>query len=65
MVWRKGDVRGKDNGRTAYMFDQGSLVLESVTLAQLVELVVKVLIDLASGAVPDQKSAEDPEAAHP
>jgi hypothetical protein len=49
--------RGRVHGRTAYMFDQGSLMLESVTLAQLVELVVKVLVDLASGAVPDQKAA--------
>ncbi len=36
------------------MFNQGALVLESVTLAQVVQLVVKMLVDLARGAVLDQ-----------
>lgn len=35
------------------MLHQGTLVLECVTLAQMVELVVKVLVDLAGGAVFD------------
>ena len=30
-----------------HMFDQCSLMLEGVTLAQVVELVVQVLVDLA------------------
>ena len=47
------------------MFNQSALVLEGVTLAQLVELVVEVLVDLASGTVLDQQSAEDTEASHP
>ena len=47
------------------MLNQGALVLEGVTLAQVVQLVVEVLVDLAAGAVLDQKAAEDAEAAHP
>jgi hypothetical protein len=40
-------------------------VLESVTLAAVVQLVVQVLVDLAAGTVLDQETAEDTEAAHP
>lgn len=40
-------------------------MLEGVTLAQVVEFVVKVLVDLAAGTVLDQKTAEDTETAHP
>lgn len=47
------------------MFDQSTFMLESVTLAQMVEFVVEMLVDLAGGAVFDQKTAEDAEAAHP
>lgn len=47
------------------MLDQGALVLESITLAGVVQLVVKVLVNLAAGAVLDKKTAEDPETAHP
>lgn len=47
------------------MLDKGALVLEGVTLAQVVELVVQVLVDLTAGAVLDEKTAEDSEAAHP
>lgn len=48
-----------------YVLDEGTLVLEGVTLAAVVELVVEVLVDLAAGAVLDQEAAEDSEAAHP
>ena len=48
-----------------YVLDEGTLVLEGVTLAQVVELVVEVLVDLAGGAVLDQQAAEDAETAHP
>lgn len=47
------------------MLNEGTLVLEGVTLAQVVELVVKVLVDLAAGTVLDEKAAEDTELAHP
>lgn len=47
------------------MLNEGTLVLEGVTLAGVVELVVQVLVDLAAGTVLDQKAAEDTEAAHP
>lgn len=40
-------------------------MLECVTLAQVVELVVEVLVDLAAGTVLDQEASEDSEAAHP
>ncbi len=35
------------------MFDQGALVLECVTLAQVVQLVVKMLVDLAGRTILD------------
>jgi hypothetical protein len=41
------------------VFDQSALVLESVTLAEMVELVVEVFIYLASRTIFDQKTAED------
>ena len=47
------------------MLNQRSLVLESVTLAQVVKLVVKVLVDLTAGTVLDQQTTKDTEAAHP
>lgn len=40
-------------------------MLEGVTLAQVVELVVKVLVDFAAGTVLDEKTAENSETAHP
>lgn len=49
----------------AYMFHQGSLVLESITLAEMVELVIKVLVNLACGTVLDEKTAKNSETTHP
>jgi hypothetical protein len=40
-------------------------VLEGVTLAQVVELVVQVLVDLTAGTILDEKTAENTETAHP
>lgn len=47
------------------MLDEGTLVLEGVTLAEVVQLVVEVLVDLSGGTVLDEKTAEDAETAHP
>jgi len=47
------------------VFHQRSLVLKGVALAEMVELVVEVLVDLAAGTVLDEQPAEDPETAHP
>lgn len=47
------------------MLNESTLVLEGVTLAGVVELVVQVLVDLSAGTVLDQKTAEDTQAAHP
>ena len=47
------------------MLNKGTLVLEGVTLGGVVELVVKVLVDLAGSTVLDQQTAEDAHAAHP
>ena len=47
------------------MLNKGTLVLEGVTLAQVVELVVEVLVDLSGGAVLDEQAAEDTQATHP
>ena len=37
-----------------YVLDEGTLVLEGVTLAQVVELVVEVFVDLAGSTVLDE-----------
>ena len=47
------------------MLNQGALVLEGVTLGGVVQLVVKVLVDLAAGTVLDQEAAKDTLATHP
>ena len=38
---------------STYVLNQRTLVLECVTLAQMIQLVVKVFVDLASGAILD------------
>ena len=47
------------------MFNQSTLVLEGVTLAELVEFVVKVLVDFPSSTIFDKKASEDSETSHP
>ena len=47
------------------MLNEGTLVLEGVTLAQVVELVVEVLVDLAGGTVADEQATENTHPAHP
>lgn len=66
MWWndRSEPMDGRVRGET-YVLDEGTLVLEGVTLAQVVELVVEVLVDLAGGTVLDQQATEDTETAHP
>lgn len=51
--------------QNTYMFNQSALVFEGVTLAQLVQLVVQVLVNLAGGAVLDEETAENALATHP
>jgi hypothetical protein len=50
---------------STHVFNESTLVLEGVTLAEKVQLMVEVLVDLARSAVLDQKTAKDSEAAHP
>jgi hypothetical protein len=40
-------------------------VLEGVTLAQLVEFMVEVLVDFASSTIFDKKTSENTQASHP
>ena len=47
------------------MFDQCTLVLEGVTLAELVQLVIKVLIDLSGGTILDEQASKNSKASHP
>jgi len=47
------------------VLNETALVLEGVTLGEMVELVVKVLVDLTAGAVLHEETTEDPLAAHP
>jgi hypothetical protein len=62
-VRREQICEGRSGG--TYVLNESALVLEGVTLAQVVELVVKVLVDLAGGAVLDQQATENALAAHP
>jgi len=48
-----------------YVFNESTLVLEGVTLGEMVELVVEVLVDLSGSTVLDEETAEDSQAAHP
>ena len=48
-----------------YVFDERTLVLEGVTLAEVVKFVVEMLVDLAGGTVLDQQAAEHAKTAHP
>jgi len=43
------------------VFNESTLVLEGVTLGEVVELVVEVPVDLSGGAVLDEETAEDTE----
>ena len=36
-----------------YVFDEGTLMLEGVSLAEMVQFMVEMLVDLAAGAVFD------------
>jgi len=47
------------------VLNEGTLVLEGVTLGEVVQLVVKMLIDLASSSVLDQQTTKDTESSHP
>ncbi len=47
------------------MLNKRTLVLEGVTLGEVVELVVEMLVDLAAGTVLDEQSAKDAKTAHP
>lgn len=60
---RESDVSASSG--ITYVLNQSTLVLEGVTLAQVVELVVEVLVDLAGGTVADEQTTEDTHAAHP
>jgi hypothetical protein len=63
-VKRKQKLRGLENKGT-YVLDQRSLVFEGITLAEMVQFVVKVLVNLARGTVLDQQTTKDPQSAHP
>ena len=47
------------------MLDQCALVLECIALAEMVEFVVKVFVDLARGTVLDEEATEDSKTTHP
>ena len=47
------------------MLNECSLVLECVTLAQVVEFVVEVFVDFPRGTVFGQETTEDTKTAHP
>ena len=47
------------------MLNQRTLMLEGVTLAQVVEFVVEVFVNLARCTILDEEAAEDTETTHP
>jgi hypothetical protein len=47
------------------MFNKTALVLEGVTLGEMVEFVVKVLVNLAAGTILDEQTTEDSQTTHP
>ena len=46
------------------MFNEGTLILKGVTITKIVELIVKILINLTSGTVLNKKTLENLETAH-
>ena len=63
--WNAPDQAMLSRQRATYVFNESTLVLEGVTLGEVVQLVVEVLVDLSGGTVLDEKTAEDTETAHP
>lgn len=72
--WRGGSIRdcqysiltgSKRLNCVTYVLNEGTLVLEGVTLGGVVQLMVEVLVDLARGTVLDQQTTQDPLTAHP
>lgn len=47
------------------MLNQCSLVLESVTLAEMIQFVVEMFVDLAAGTILNEKTAKNAKSAHP
>ena len=47
------------------MFDEGTLVFEGVTLAEMIEFVVEMLVNLSGSTVLYEQSAEDSKTTHP
>lgn len=48
-----------------YVFDQCTLVLEGVTLTQVVKFVVEVLVNLAGGTILDEQTTQNTKTTHP
>ena len=67
-LWIYHDLSACDYDQSSvstYVLNQRSLVLEGVTLAEVVEFVVEVLVNLAAGTILHKKAAEDSESSHP
>lgn len=47
------------------MLDQSPLMLKSITLAQMIQLVIQVLIDLSSRTVLNEETAQNTKTTHP
>lgn len=47
------------------MLDQRPFMLERITLTEMVQLVVEVLVNLATGSVFDKETTEDTKTTHP
>jgi hypothetical protein len=48
-----------------YVLNQGTFVLESVTLSSVIQFVIEVLVNLARRTVFDKETTEDTHTAHP
>jgi hypothetical protein len=47
------------------VLNEGALVLEGVTLAGVIQLVIEVLVNLAASTVLDEQASENTLATHP
>ena len=54
-----------DGMANSYMFNKSTLVLESVTLAQMIEFMVEVLVNLSRGTITSKQTTENTHPTHP
>lgn len=67
-LWIYHDLSACDYDQSSlstYVLNQRSLVLEGITLAEVVEFMVEMLVDLTAGTVLHEETTENTKTAHP